>query len=72
MSTLPFLTSHLPAVGGLGNVLGDTVKGATGTVGDATKGVGNVAKDTTGGVGDTARDTTGAKQNAQNPLGLSE
>lgn len=61
-----------PTVGGLGNVLGDTVKGTTGTLGDATKGVGNVAKDTTGGVGDTARDTTGAKQDAQNPLGLSE
>ncbi|CAD6592030.1 MAG: hypothetical protein ASARMPREDX12_005579 [Alectoria sarmentosa] len=60
------------AVGGLGNVLGDTLKGTTGTLGDATKGVGNVAKDTTGGVGDTARSATGAKQDAQNPLGLSE
>ena len=59
-------------VGGLGNVLGDTLKGTTQTLGDTTKGVGNVAKDTTGGVGDTARSTTGAKQDAQNPLGLSE
>lgn len=69
--TIRCLTSP-PTVGGLGNVLGDTVKGTTGTLSDTTKGVGNVAKDTTGGVGDTARDTTGAKQNAQNPLGLSE
>ena len=76
--TLPIHRSFIPVsdepttVGGLGNVLGDTLKGTTGTLGDATKGVGNVAKDTTGGVGDTARSATGAKQDAQNPLGLSE
>ena len=66
------VSDNIPTVGGLGNVLGDTLKGTTGTLGDATKGVGNVAKDTTGGVGDTARSATGAKQDAQNPLGLSE
>ena len=70
--TISHLTTNPLTVGGLGNVLGDTVKGTTGTLGDATKGVGNVAKDTTGGVGDTARSTTGAQHDAQNPLGLSE
>lgn len=72
LNTTSLLTTHTPTVGGLGNVLGDTLKGTTGTLGDATKGVGNVAKDTTGGVGDTARSATGAKQDSQNPLGLSE
>lgn len=66
------LTNEQFTVGGLGNVLGDTLKGTTQTLGDTTKGVGNVAKDTTGGVGDTARSTTGAQHDAQNPLGLSE
>lgn len=66
------LTNEQFTVGGLGNVLGDTLKGTTQTLGDTTKGVGNVAKDTTGGVADTARSTTGAQHDAQNPLGLSE
>lgn len=61
-----------PTVGGLGNVLGDTLKGTTGVLGDTTKGVGNVAKGTTDGVGDTVRSGTGAKQDAENPLGLSK
>lgn len=68
---IPF-SDNIPTVGGLGNVVGDTLKGTTGTLGDATKGVGNVAKDTTGGVGDTARSATGAKKDAENPLGLSK
>lgn len=72
IDTRLFLTKRPPTVGGLGNVLGDTLKGTTGAVGDATKGVGNVAKDTTGGAADTVHSATGSKQDAENPLGLSK
>ncbi len=59
------------AVGGVGNTLGDTTKGVTDTVGNTTKGAGGAVSDTTSGVSDTAKGATGAKQDAQNPLGLS-
>ena len=57
-------------VGGVGNTLGDTTKGATDTVGNTAKGAGGAVSDTTSGLGDTAKGATGGKQDAQNPLGL--
>ncbi|KAK0509341.1 hypothetical protein JMJ35_008712 [Cladonia borealis] len=59
-------------VGGLGKVLGDTVTGATGVVGDTAKGAGGTLQDTTSGLSNTVTEATGKKQDAQNPLGLSE
>ena len=47
-------------VSGVGDTVGGTAKGAEGAV-----------TDTTSGVTETAKGATGAKQDAQNPLGLS-
>ena len=58
-------------VGGVGQTVGDTTKGATDTVGNTAKGAGGAVQDTTGGVSNTVTDATGNKQTAQNPLGLS-
>lgn len=40
-------------------------------VGNTAKGAGGAVSDTTSGVADTTKGATGAKQDAQNPLGLS-
>ena len=41
-------------------------------LGDATKGAGGAVQDTTSGLSNTVTEATGKKQDAQNPLGLSE